>query len=827
MPTVEPIVVPLGLITEPNKLGQYPAGALSQALGVVMRSPGLLTKAPQFASFNANPFITTSPCTPHLLFGVDSGGFWQVSRRNADSHWELTNFDLATKFGNDLNASGYTFDANGKINFTRSRDRYLFNANQGILIVDTTSAGTNAAALPRYAGFPAPAVAFSFITSGNPGALPAGNSAAVCCLVRRKTADGYEIVSPPSSPNAQGSAGLADFVLEAYFGLPSQFAIAVGDVVEWYRTPSVVGSAPVGATFFLSATYTLNSTDVANRFITGIRDSTPDARLGKELYTNPGQTGALSVKTPPPIANCMATFKGYTFYGNRTDIATLNVFVPLGINNNPGMPSTSGYVRKNGIGSRVFTGTFTNTSNVLTAISAADIVGLAVGQQITDAALVTGSATVTAVGASTVTLSQNANTTVTKAAALVDVIILGGSTFPASNGWGTWPFNMTFNSTFSVYASSVDPPAVLFGVGSDVYSPRQFSITHSRSSGGSFTVTASNGQNYVPALPLTTGTALTISNTAVPNGIAWSEQQQPEAVPPVNTAFVGSGTIYGMWPTRDALWIFASDGLWRLSGTGGAAGRGFDWRIDPVDSTLSLAAPHAACVGRDTVYAYTNRGLVAIGGPVTTYGGGTVKDNLSVGRIGDLLPGPPFAAVTSIQMSYDETNDEVWLGVVTAGAMTYYVYNVLTEAWTTSQGGNGGTADVIQCYSRANQAMASIDTGASWLQSASQFNVCTVDYQPIATADPFMLKQWIDATLVASAADAGKNVTPRFNGVAYNARALTSQNQDARTSWAIPRNVPAVANSLAPGFSSNVTTALSIYGFSLRSNPLTNQRKQR
>jgi hypothetical protein len=123
--------------------------------------------------------------------------------------------------------------------------------------------------------------------------------------------------------------------------------------------------------------------------------------------------------------------------------------------------------------------------------------------------------------------------------------------------------------------------------------------------------------------------------------------------------------------------------------------------------------------------------------------------------------------------------------------------------------------------------MASIDTGASYLQSASQFEGCTVDYQPITTKDPFAMKQWLDATIVAASADAGKAVTPRFNGVAFNVRNLTSQNQDARTSWNVPRLAPAIANSLAPGFSNNLSSGLSIYGFSLRSVMLTSQRKQR
>jgi acyl dehydratase len=820
-PQVEPIVIPLGLITQPNKLGQYPAGALSQALGVVMRSPGLLTKAPLLSSFNANPFITTSPTTPHLLLAVDAGGFWQVSRRNADSHWELTNFNVATKFGNDLNAAGLpyqpiTFATDGRLNYTRSKDRYLFNSSQGILIVDTTSAGTNAAALPRMAGLPPPWISTSFTTT-NGGAIASGFHSSSVAIIRRKQADGYEILSPPSAPSELTQQGLANFIHTVRWQTVAQ--VISGDVIEVYRTKQQLDANSMGAVYFRSATHVITVAEAAAVVVT-IADATPDANLGLELYTNPGQTGALSAKYAPGAATCMATFKGYTFYGNRTDASQIVLTVPGGISIIGG---ATGYQRLVGIGRRNFTATFTNTTNTLTAISAADIVGLAVGQVITDAALTGGVGTITVVGAASVTLSTTANATVTKVTGCNDVIELSGtsyqvSTFNTVNALGFTPFVPSVAASpandFYIAASELLTAPL-------IASPKDFAIGRARFGGGSFTIRASNGQNYVPALPDMSSTAQTVTTTSVPNGIAWSEQQQPEAVPPVNTAFVGSGTIYGMWPTRDALWIFASDGLWRLTGTGGAAGRGFDWRVDPVDSTLSLAAPHAACVLRDTVYAYTNRGLVAISNA-------GVDDTLSTGKINDLLPGPPFAAVTTIQIAGNETEDEIWLGIgMGTGSMLYYVYNTLTRVWTNTRGGLGNLTDVIQAYSRANQAMASIDTGASYLQSASQFEGCTVDYQPITTKDPFAMKQWLDATIVAASADAGKAVTPRFNGVAFNVRNLTSQNQDARTSWNVPRLAPAIANSLAPGFSNNLSSGLSIYGFSLRSVMLTSQRKQR
>jgi hypothetical protein len=822
MPAVEQIVVPLGLLTEPNPMGQYPAGALAIANGVVLRSPGLLTKAPLFGAYNANPFITTSPCTPALL-GVSDSQFFHVSQRNADSHWELTFFDGATKFGNDLNGAGLpyqpiTFDTTAKINTTRSVDRILVNSLKGVLVVDNTAPASNAAALPRHAGIPPTTLNPNVITSGNPSAIAAGRWVAVVCVVRRVLANGREITSAPSAPMGTGTAALADLQHQAAWGTNHQ--LIVGDILEFYRTPSQPLGSEVGATFYKTLAYRLTSTDIVAGNVTGLLDKQTDAQLGEELYANPGQTGASSAKNCPPLAACMATFKGYTFYGNRTDAASITLAIPGGMRTNVTDASNLS-IRQSVIGPRSFTATFTNTSNTLTAISANDMIGLAVGQVIIDAALVGGSGTVTSVTASTVVLNTTANTTVTKSAVLTDQLVINGTTINAGSPQYYIPQLVNDVSVRTLLMG----PDVAAATGS-IGILKQFAILKQRAGGGSFTIAASNPQNYLPPLPATTATALTVSQNIVSSGIAWSEQSQPEAVPPFNQAPVGSGTIYAMLPTRDALWIFASDGLWRLTGTGGQAGRGFDWRIDPVDSTLSLSGPHAACVGRDTVYAYTNRGLVSISSA-------GINDTLSVGKINDILPGPPFSATTSIQIAYDETNDEVWLFTPyqVFSKPSYLIYNTLTRAWTTSPTGNVGSG-LIPAYARFAQRMGDIGTGAAYLQSTTQFegSAYTVTYQPVFTQDPSSLKQWIDATLIASAADVGKSAYMNFNAqLAATPQLMKAQYSEARCSWSIPRNAPAVSNSLQPtvALGAGDLTSFSLYGIILRSEILTNQRKQR
>lgn len=839
-PNVEQILVPLGLITQPNKLGQYPAGALSQASGLALRSAGLLTRMPLLETYFAAPYVNLSPITPHLLGATDTMLF-TVGRKTSNGFWELTFFNASgsLKFGNSLNAAlnaNAGFDTTGRVGVTSQRGRYIFNSSQGQLVVDTGAPTSNAQALPRYAGLQAPVLRPAVTTAGSPGMLTAGNVTSYLAIVRRRFADGYEMVSPPSSPAWAGAFATSDVTLTTqWFEQGSSVAYgpiyAAGDVVEYYRTPQQLDGTALGSTFYLCQSYTLTAADIAaTGIVTAPVDRTPDSALTTELYTNPGQAGFNSAKFEPPLSNCVATFKGYTFYGNRVDPPTLSLQVPLGLAF--GMLTANQYLRKNAVGNRSITATFTNTSNVLTAISAADMVGMAVGQLIADVSLVGVQATVTAVGVNTLTLSTTANANVTKLTSTNDQIVVNGNSYALSN-WND--FSSLVNAEpVSVSAASVDPPlALTTTILNDYYAPRKFALIQQRklSATASFTVQATNGQNYVPPLPSPPATALTVSATAVANGLAWGEQGQPEAVPTLNTLSVGSGTIYGMWATRDSLWIFTSDGLWQLTGTGGAAGRGFDWSIINRDSTLSLSAPHAACVLKDSVYAYTNRGLIS----VSSSG---LKENLSQGRLNDLLPGPPFSLTRDIQVWADETNDEIWLAVNATTSPVIYVFNTLSDAWTTHPGDSGSTP-LQGTYARFLQAIVTIDQNNAYSpnQVTASFAPLTLDYQPVSDGDALTLRQWIDEVWVFDTATAtflsgGVPVspTPRWNGIDYaaQAHAAKSQAQDSRLSFSIPRNAPAVANTLAPGLKvASTVYPMSIYGIALRSVPLTSQRKQR
>lgn len=822
----ESIVRPLGLVTQPNRMGGFAPGALSFANGAAMRSPGLLTKLPSWAAYSAAGSIwAVNPSTPHLLLPLDSKTM--CLGVSGGGVWDQRFVDAAASFGNQLNGTTpyfpWTFDSAGSVFATRNRDRILLNSNKGILINDDIAPASNGAALPRMAGLAPLPLSATESTSGTVSALLAGQVCALTIVWRRKFSDNYEIVSPPSPPVAVGALVASNVAVLSQWDATSlgvNRPIA-GDVIEIYRTRSQAVSVSLGNVFYLTASITLTAAQIAAK-TAGYTDTTPDDRVssGRELYSNPGQTTPLSFKLAPPLAKALATFKGYTFYGYRTDAAKIDLTVLGGISAT--LPAGTPSARLNGIGLRVLTGTFVSGSPTVTAISAADIVGIAVGQVLLPGPFA-GGLTITAVGATTITMSGNANANTTVAFTTVDALLFPEGTISVID-WSALSNQLPYAVDYSVFASATEPPVATPGTPYGItYSPRQFAIARTRAGGGTFTIKASNPQNYQPKLPATTDTALTVSPTVVKNGLAWSEQGQPEAVPPVNTLTVGSGEIYAMHPTRDALWIFASDGLWRLSGTGGAAGTaaGFDWRVDPVDSTLSLSAPHAACVLRDTVYAYTSRGLVAISD--------SGIQELSSGVINDLLPGPPFSATASIQVAAHEGEDEIWVLAVSGGVTTIFVYNVLQNAWTNSFGSNDGTVDVILAYARYTQKMMTMPpTGAAPLFTESTlFQPLTFQYQTLYNGNPFTLKRWQDATFVARPGDAGNGIIPLFNNVTRPSSQLVSQYNDSRVTFTIPRNAPAVGNGLNVALTFLGTNNLGIYGVSLRAAVLTDQRKQR
>lgn len=847
----ENIVRPLGLITQPNKLGQYPAGALSTAHNVYIRSPGVIEPSRAQAILQTMPagdqVSLLIPSDQQLLEMALNSGIGAVRWIDGAS---INSVSLVAGAVLGMTSNPVTFPIDGTQTWTRSRNRFLSNANQGLLIFDYNIPTTTAQRTPRFAGLPAPYL-YALPTSGTRQALAANTHCSMVATVKRVFADGYQVTSAVSAAadvDAAPTGGASDITVRVQW--TTVHGLQAGDVIEIYRSRSQLSSpsppTSCDGTYFLTASYTLTSADIA-AFSATFQDTTPDTGLGREMYANPGVGGAAATHQVPSKFNVLATFKGYSFGFNKTEAASATFTVNSGTGGV--VAGGTAALRTNIIGARQFTATASIGSPVLTAISAADIIGLKIGQKIQDFTVLnaTVEVTITAVGVNSITVSNNAIANATKIFVAADVISINGVSFPFLSGGG-WTANY-LQAGFTNLATNLGSGGFSFDIGlvssalsyvtsgNTSPSPQQFTLLKLRPAGvagnnPTFTIAATNGQNYTPQIPeLGGGTTQTVSPTVIPNGYGWTEEQQPEAWAPGDSGRIGSGTVLAAAPTRDALWIFATDGLWRLSGTGGSSGaEGFDWRVDPVDSTLSIASGQAWAVLRDTVYAYTNRGVVAIDD-------NSVDDTLSQGVINNLLPGPFYAQVAAYQVRADIENDEVWVivGDNSAPVTGAWVYNYQTKTWVDNGQLIGNALNNSACFWPFKLSMAAANgnlANVTYFDNSASNYAGTMfwDYQPLSSGEPFSARQWIDETIVFDIANAGMQLQGRFNGGANQPLvSLVARSTDARVTIGVSRTAPAISETIAPGIqpSNFAPIAFRFYGVSLRSSPIGEQQVKR
>jgi hypothetical protein len=815
------VVKPLGVITTPNEMGQYPVGAMDMSQRpFAIRDPGKLVSPGRMSSLIGVPAIT-GPATKMVLCANSLQMLGVYLSNAATWRYNWTQYGAAVSSDAAFGAFGFwsgliAFPTDGRMNFTRNRNRPILNGTTFAAVWDYEDPSSAAQRSPRLAGVPPPVC--QTVTASSAGPVDLGTRHCSLVVVYRKAfPDGYELTSPPSAALQFG--GPANNTLGILVSVsPAPAVIAAGDWVDVYRTLSQPndGATPgtnTGSVYRLSTSHQITSAEaVAGNF--QVLDTTLDTALGEFLYTNASEGTADAAHLPPPAAKCLSTFKGCTFYLNCTDPAslTLNVSTAMAF----ALPSSFPYARAHGIGTRNVTGNVSTGSAVISSISAADMVGILLNMQSVDSRF-GGSATVTAVGATTITMSANSTATATATQVPIsDVIEIATSLNSVHHVIQEWnDFAASAPQGVSIYAQDLSLPdttKVGLSAGASAYPAEGWTVAGSRTLDGSFTIRATHGDEYVPKLPRIelNETALTVSpDPARKNGVSWSEPQQPESVPSVNTTPVGSGEIYAAEATRDALWIFASDGLWRLSGTGGSAKTGYDWRVDPVDTTLILSAPRATCVLNDVVYAYTNRGLVAIGSD------GTITP-LSRSVVDATVGGPPWLANYEYTLIADERFSEIIFinGVVNGESSTQALsYNVITGCWTLPIHTSDLEAITEGVFVRAFPSPAVnrtvFFTKNTGFNSGAGAYVCErgnptllgAGFQPIYGESPFGLTRWIEAefaTLQSSGTatyQLGVNgKTPRVS-TARTANAVDAAGR-RRVAFGFSREDPAVSPSV-------------------------------
>lgn len=119
-------------------------------------------------------------------------------------------------------------------------------------------------------------------------------------------------------------------------------------------------------------------------------------------------------------------------------------------------------------------------------------------------------------------------------------------------------------------------------------------------------VKVSRPKSWTPALLSASFTDSTPD--VAPNGLSWGKAGQPEAVPLLNKTTVGVSNYYGRrcFGLRNALIICKEgDGIWSLTGSGG------NYSLLQI-STANIIAPDCACVFADSVWVYTDQGILRV-----------------------------------------------------------------------------------------------------------------------------------------------------------------------------------------------------------------------
>ena len=94
-----------------------------------------------------------------------------------------------------------------------------------------------------------------------------------------------------------------------------------------------------------------------------------------------------------------------------------------------------------------------------------------------------------------------------------------------------------------------------------------------------------------------------------PNRLWWSAPDEPEAVPLLNYQDIGSSSepILALVPLRNALLVFKTDGIWRVTGSAPSS-----WSIEPLDLAIRLLRPEAVTNIGDGAYAWCDRGMFLV-----------------------------------------------------------------------------------------------------------------------------------------------------------------------------------------------------------------------
>lgn len=588
-----------GLNTNTNP-ALLPPGAMVQADNVIFARPGIVTPRPGFVD-NAN---LTSLGTVYQMFDYNSqlvihsksGSTYALSKLVGGSLSSITGF---------WSSADPVAESIALLKSVVARKNCYFNLKTGIGKIVGTSTTAQRAGQQRSMQGKATAL--------GAGTWLANNSyVAYKAVVYAKDANSVEVRGAPSGAVVyQNTSGGAD-------GVTIKFPINQGvppTTIEIYRTYSTTSADP-SQEYFLAAVITVSATDITNGYVQ-FNDKIPDSDLGNALYTNPSQEGVAQENLRPPRASDMTLYNGMVFYSDLTIPAQTTVEL---------LHTSSaewGYQLQAG---SAMTGDFTSGSNQILNVSPSNVLaGLSVGQVITDAAnpntagtYIPANTKITVIAGTTVTMSANALATgATKTFNVGEVITVNGTDYYGWNDESTATSPARFNAAMGTKRSIIQSFAHVFNTKNTGSGQPIVSVQSTTSTTG--TLRFEYDTDYTTSLTLKfTGakhwsqdftSTTTFAPYSSPGGLAVSKVDQPEHVPATNYNIVGAELerVLRIKPTRDTLWIFKTDGLYRLTGDSPD-----NIRIDPFNYTFNLVGIETLAVLDNKIYCFSSTGFCTV-----------------------------------------------------------------------------------------------------------------------------------------------------------------------------------------------------------------------
>lgn len=827
-----------GIVTEPNEFGVYPPGACKAADNVLFRLPNKAESARSYA--NQVEYGAGGSATRYVQ-SLDNG-HWLALQQAPGNYWSLWVDSIA---GTGIIDTNSAFDAAYCSGFNALNHAFVAS-NTGVYVLDTLKPSTPTDRTFRPAGMPQPMISQMGLSVTDAAAIPASTGVAYCACFRREQGE-YAIVSVPSPSfrifNNGGAA--ADVLMIVRW--QANYGIKEGDIVEIYRGNGINGTIndEPDVDFRLVLSFTLTSVEIAANQVT-LYDRQPMTAplyqtVGRALYCSESQQGATAVNRQPPAARSIGTWGTYSFYGNITDRPQFVLSIPSGLGSTELAAYNTDAFRNYGIGQRTFTANTTNGNATATSVSNTD--GIAIGQLFISgsAGFVAGSSTVIAKTASTITFSSNATATATGATfTVVDILEINNQRVWMTGVEGVVG-QLGYFTGYEVTPNQTIPVGMNVAVQNFVALIEP--IRHQLST--AIRVRATNGQNYAPPLPDINGTVKAIASEQRKNLLRWSKDNQPEHCALGSETFVGQAELICAMGTRDAYWLFCTDGIYVLTGYGG------QWNINPI--ALGVVPVTPRCVTRvgEQVFAYTNKGLVEVKGSGIEPISDGIIDLAKITTAQFEVLGTAFQPSHRVQLSSDEKQRELYLLMIGDSdsndfSSSLLVYSMRYKAFSTINFPDMGITDIT--YAKATtvagesgRPLISLSSGEAAVPQICEWDSVegatlnpTLLLQPMyATTggpiDPFVLKRWVDCTWVLDQADGEYELVGTFNDITPYARGpLKSGTEDARITFVVPKRA-GLSPTVSPGLRTTTQpgNVLKFRGVKLRYRDITTQESVR